>query len=582
MKLINVKTLAIETVNTENAPRYAILSHTWDGENEITYQEWMANVGDPSPEFLERPAYLKILNACTKAREDGLRHLWADTVCIDKSSSSELSEAINSMFAWYERARVCIVYLADVEWRDDLTQAIHANQASSFGSSRWFTRGWTLQELLAPEKVFFYTKEWTEIGTKTELMFPISHITGIDVTYLVSKRKIWSASTAARMSWASGRQTTRLEDMAYCLLGIFDINMPLLYGEGRKAFLRLQEEIIKASDDHTIFCWSWYPSKTPNQWQSVLAPSPAVFSGSANFVATPRISESAPYQITNVGLSIRLPVVAAVNCLGGMLSVISTDDADPEHRRLMCLPLMKEGNIYRRCPFPCRPFPVLRAMACEVRDMYLLYKLSRNAEDLMPWPYRHQFEYGFYLSILDESFSTDIDCQRVTSVDCLVPQYMQTPSSHVSRPIFSAVGFRSALTQTNAFGGLILRVTHQEDKFLIFLSVSGRESLLSWHCEILDARYAGHGVQEWLREFHDPAFQKRVDLSCSYDSAASQSGNSKMLIALDRETRDEFGRVVKVVYLVFRKANGGPLHMQTVWDNIQHTFNDNARRRIYS
>ncbi|KAF0325649.1 het domain-containing protein [Colletotrichum asianum] len=562
MKLINVHTLEIEAFNAgEQVPRYAILSHTWGGD-EISFHEWITNFGNTSPEYLEKEGYLKIINACSKTRDDKLRYLWVDTICIDKSSSAELSEAINSMFAWYERATVCIVYMADVEWEDELIHKIHTNQYSSFGSSRWFTRGWTLQELLAPRKVFFFTKEWTEIGTKSELMFKISKITGIDVSYLTDTRRIWSASIAARMSWASNRQTTRPEDMAYCLLGIFDINMPLLYGEGSRAFLRLQEEIIKSADDHTIFCWTWDADKTPDQWQSVLAPSPSVFSNSGSFVATHRNFESAPYQVTNVGLRIKLPVVAAVNCLCAMLSVISTDDADPEHKRMMCLPLMEEGHIYRRCPFPSRPFPVHRSMVCETKEMYLLYKISRNTEDLMPWPYRHLFEYGFHINILDESFSTDINRQMLTSVDCLVPQHKQTPTSHISRPVYSTVGFRN-------------------ERFLVFLSVSQSEGNLKWNCEVLDPKFADHNVDDWLREFEVYSNSTENIPDGSFHSALSPSGTVQILIALDGDIAGEDSRRIRVIYLVLSSKDNMSPRMQDTWGALQRSLGDVQGRRMF-
>ncbi|KAF9874703.1 het domain-containing protein [Colletotrichum karsti] len=580
MKLINVHSLAIESFGaSETIPRYAILSHTW-GNDEISLQEWTANYNDPSPEYLEKPGYSKIVHACSKTRDDRLGYLWVDTVCIDKTSSAELSEAINSMFAWYERAAVCLVYLADVEWADDLVHKIYSKQDSSFGSSRWFSRGWTLQELLAPEKVFFFTKEWIEIGTKSELMFHISKITGIDVTYLTSTRRIWSASVSARMSWASKRQTTRPEDIAYCLLGIFDINMPLLYGEGSRAFLRLQEEIIKSSDDHTIFCWAWVPHKTPNQWQSVLAPSPAVFANSSSFVATHRNVDSSPYQITNIGLRIRLPVVAAVNCLCAMLSVISTDEGNLEHKRMMCLPLMEEGIIHRRCPFPMQPFPVHRSLACDTKEMHLLYKISRNTEDLMPWPYRHQFEYGFYINILDESFSTDMNHQMIRSIDCLVPQYKQTPTSHTSRPVYSAVGFRSTLKHD--FGGLILRLNHQDDRFLVLLSVSKRGNKHQWSCEIVDPKYDEYNATQWLREFEGPLNSVEASPDCTFHTAISQSQRSKILVALDGDIRDETGRRLRVVYIVISKTEGSGNRMQDVWTKLQQSFDGSSGRRLLS
>ncbi|WYZ45874.1 hypothetical protein EsH8_IX_000099 [Colletotrichum jinshuiense] len=577
MRLINTRTLSVESFNAEQAPDYAILSHTWDDDNEVSFQEWAS--GESSPELRKKSGYLKIINACAKARDDGLEYLWVDTNCIDKTSSAELSEAINSMFAWYERAAVCIIYLADVEWEEELTEKIHAHKHQQFRSSRWFSRGWTLQELLAPKKAFFFTKEWMEIGTKSELMFPITRITGIDVTYLAENRKIWSASTAARMSWASSRQTTRPEDMAYCLLGIFDINMPLIYGEGSKAFLRLQEEIIKSIDDQTIFCWTWDSDKIPDQWQSVLAPSPSVFSHSSTFVATYRNSGITPYEVTNVGLRIKLPVIAAVNCLCAMLSVISTEDADPEQKRMMCLPLMEEDHIHRRCPFPGRPFPIHRLMICGVREIYLLSKVPRNANGYMPLPYRHRFEYAFYITMIDDSFSTNSDYQMATSIDCLVPQYMQTPSSHTSRPVYSAVGFRSALDHT--FGGLILRVNHQGEKFHILLSVSTGGSRVKWGCEVLDEKYANYDVQAWLQEFKGLIDSNGVKPGSGFHTAVGRKGNSKILVALDRELWDEAGRALQVVYLVLGKLDDGK-RMQEVWENIQGSFGNQIGQRLFS
>ncbi|OBR02322.1 HET domain-containing protein [Colletotrichum higginsianum IMI 349063] len=583
MRLINTHTLAIDTFGPEKAPPYAILSHTWDGDNEVSFQEWTAR--DARGDVREKPGYLKIVHACGKARDDGLGHLWVDTNCIDKTSSAELSEAINSMFAWYEHAAVCIVHLADVAWEEGLPARIHAHESPEFRSSRWFTRGWTLQELLAPRKAFFYTADWVEIGTKAELRFPIARATGIDPTYLAGNRAVWSASVAARMSWASRRRTTRPEDMAYCLLGLFDINMPLIYGEGPKAFLRLQEEIVRSSDDQTVFCWAWDPDEVPDRWQSVLAPSPSVFRRSAAFVATHRNAESTPYEVTNVGLCIRLPVVAAVNCLCAMLSVISTEDPDPDpdQKRRICLPLMEEDNIHRRCPFPGRPFPVHRLMVCGVREIYLLSRVPRHAEGLMPWPYRHRFEYGFYIGMMDESLSTNIDHQLVTSVDCLVPQYMQTPSSNISRPVYSAVGFRSALT-THCFGGLVLRVNHRvnglDEKFLVLLSVSKRSGVPKWNCEVLDRKYEKHDVEAWLREFRRPMEGQGVEPDCTFHTAVGSSGNSKILVALDREIRDEGDRAIKVVYLAISKI-GADSRMGETWEQFRSSFGSSQGNRLF-
>ncbi|PIL28610.1 hypothetical protein GSI_08652 [Ganoderma sinense ZZ0214-1] len=192
----------------------------------------------------------KIRKACAVARLDNFSQLWVDTSCIDKTSSSELSEAINSMFAWYRDAAVCYVYLADVPRSDDLRRP-----GSAFRRSRWFTRGWTLQELIAPRVVVFLSREWEIIGTKENLADLVEDITGIDRDVLVHKKSHTELSIAARMSWAAERATTRVEDQAYCLLGIFGIIMTPIYGEGEHAFRRLQEEILRHIPDDSIFAW---------------------------------------------------------------------------------------------------------------------------------------------------------------------------------------------------------------------------------------------------------------------------------------------------------------------------------------
>ena len=192
----------------------------------------------------------KIQFSCAQAAKDGYGYIWVDTCCIDKSSSAELSEAINSMYKWYQNAEKCYAYLADVPTGADLWP-----KQSSFRRSRWFTRGWTLQELIAPSNLIFYSAEWLYLGTRYVLSSLLTEITGVDYTILAGARGIENASIAKKMSWASNRVTTRVEDIAYCLMGLFAVNMPMLYGEGDRAFIRLQEEIIKNSDDQSLFAW---------------------------------------------------------------------------------------------------------------------------------------------------------------------------------------------------------------------------------------------------------------------------------------------------------------------------------------
>ncbi|KAL1947056.1 hypothetical protein VTO73DRAFT_14017 [Trametes versicolor] len=190
----------------------------------------------------------KIKGACKKAREAGYTLIWIDSACIDKSSSAELAEAINSMYDLYRLADVCYVYLVDMPDRPEL-------DGEAFRSSRWHRRGWTLQELLAPKEVVFLNAAWMFLGTKCSLADLLCSATRIDTDILLGVASISSASVARRMSWAASRETTRVEDEAYSLLGIFGVHLSPIYGEGGNAFLRLQEEIIKTIPDQSIFAW---------------------------------------------------------------------------------------------------------------------------------------------------------------------------------------------------------------------------------------------------------------------------------------------------------------------------------------
>ncbi|OCK96314.1 HET-domain-containing protein, partial [Cenococcum geophilum 1.58] len=242
MRLLNSRTLQLEEfIGDANVPPYAILSHTW-GEEEVTLRDMISTAGS----LKEKKGFKKIQNCCSQALADGLHWAWVDTCCIDKTSSAELSEAINSMFRWYSRSKVCYAYLTDVPYDgfDD-----------SLPKSRWFTRGWTLQELLAPSSVVYYSAEWTRIGDNEDLISVLRNVTRIDEGILSRTKGLDWISVAEKMSWAATRETTRVEDMAYCLLGIFDVNMPLLYGEGERAFQRLQEEILRNSQDQSLFAW---------------------------------------------------------------------------------------------------------------------------------------------------------------------------------------------------------------------------------------------------------------------------------------------------------------------------------------
>lgn len=226
-------------------PRYAILSHTWGSDHEeVTLKDLIEGTGK------RKPGYEKIRFCTEQAASDGLQYFWVDTCCIDKSSSAELSEAINSMFRWYHQAAKCYVYLSDVSMDGPVRNHVPSERTweAAFRDSRWFTRGWTLQELLAPTCVEFYSVQRKKLGDKISMVREIHEITGINVLALQGSA-LSAFSVDERMSWAKGRKTKREEDAAYSLLGIFDIHMPLIYGEGReKAFIRLQREMQQSRD----------------------------------------------------------------------------------------------------------------------------------------------------------------------------------------------------------------------------------------------------------------------------------------------------------------------------------------------
>jgi hypothetical protein len=224
------------------SPSYAILSHTWDADDqEVTFHDLTNALGSG------KSGYKKIQFCSEQAKKDGLQYFWVDSCCIDKSSSAELSEAINSMFRWYLDAAKCYVYLSDV------STGKHSRSSKllwepAFMQSRWFTRGWTLQELLAPRSVEFFSRDAKRLGNKDSLEQQIHKITGIAIDAL--QGHLSQFSDDERMSWAKIRETAREEDQAYCLMGIFNVYLPVIYGEGkRNALERLREAINKRSSD---------------------------------------------------------------------------------------------------------------------------------------------------------------------------------------------------------------------------------------------------------------------------------------------------------------------------------------------
>ncbi|KAL8788186.1 MAG: hypothetical protein Q9213_001825 [Squamulea squamosa] len=362
MRLIHTQTLEFGDFLDSQLPPYAILSHRW-GEQEISYKEMrkiQKNSLDVSAEEQDEaapglgPGMAKIKDFCRKASENGFDWGWIDTCCIDKRSSAELSESINAMYKWYARSAECYVHLSDFALsvqerqfrlqygKDAWFSYIWPTVSTKFRESSWFTRGWTLQELLAPSNIAVFDANWYRIGSLDDLLEDVIRITGIpkDVLsfdrQLIQLRPIHRAKSVARlMSWASRRQTSREEDIAYCLLGLFNVNMPLLYGEGAEnAFYRLQIEIMKISDDESLFAW------TSDQWACcVLANSPACFADSWNIVKGSLSLARRPYAMTNKGLEIAVPR----SCLPPLGSMVKfslhlncfrqTDSVDPIERQ---------------------------------------------------------------------------------------------------------------------------------------------------------------------------------------------------------------------------------------------------------
>ncbi|KAI7285083.1 hypothetical protein KC345_g1912 [Hortaea werneckii] len=351
--------------------RYAILSHRWYPEGDILCAD-LAN--QHQPELRNKQGWRKLRYAVDQAEHDGFRYVWIDTCCIDKTSSAELSEAINSMFFWYQQAQVCYAYLWDIGGEcpplsdarvpgeegkrsvasdgDRGGQPLDAASESdvlqqwrvTFTGCSWFTRGWTLQELIAPREVQFFGVDWNRLGSSHHLVETIAARTLIDADLLRGRRELKRYSIAQRMSWAADRVTSRIEDRAYSLLGLFDVNIPLLYGEREKAFMRLQEEIIRRSNDQSIFAWGYKMAVDENPG-ALLARSPNDFRGSSDIVSGGGHGEGKAIQLDNQALRGSFFVryegdglwTAMLNCKdskGGSikLSVVSRDDLRLEER----------------------------------------------------------------------------------------------------------------------------------------------------------------------------------------------------------------------------------------------------------
>jgi hypothetical protein len=242
MRLLKIKgpgEFSLIQAATHDTFPYAILSHTW-ADQEVTYQDLISGAGN------SKSGYDKIKFCGEQATRDGLQYFWVDTCCINKSDPAELSKAINSMFRWYRNAKKCYVYLTDVSVpaHNGDVQPSQSTWEAAFRDSRWFTRGWTLQELIAPAIVEFFSQEGKLLGDKKSLEKLIHEITQIPFQALRGN-PFSDFSITERKRWAAQRQTTEEEDLVYCLLGLCEVSMPPIYGEGKEAALKRLEMTVK-------------------------------------------------------------------------------------------------------------------------------------------------------------------------------------------------------------------------------------------------------------------------------------------------------------------------------------------------
>lgn len=437
MRLLNIHMLKLEDF-LGDVPPYAILSHTW-GDGEVSLQDMDLD----RDELTKKPGWTKIVGFCQaviKFFPEPLEYVCVDTCCIDKTSSPELSEAINVMFRWYQRAQCCFAYLEDAS-HDGPDRVLVGDK---FEASRWFTRGWTLQELLAPQEVDFFDRNWRCLGSKNDLAPRLSKRTGIDYQILFNG-ELSSASVAQKMSWAASRQTTRPEDIAYCLLGIFDISMSMRYGEGKNAFIRLQEEILKEYDDHSIFTWdaSIVPESVPII--GVLATHSRFFKDCSMFKSY--TSEGDPLAVSNKGIHIDIPLRHQKRASLGLLSCY------PQDGSALTVGITLKQSSLRNNQYSRTRAPVFVSTQVRYFPPQKLYLTKRNAQrEVGPAAVTCLFRHGtlelvshYPPSTRDQGFSTG----------ALTMHLPYRAPGHVS----AAVIFR---TTCGTMVGLLLRMIPRE------------------------------------------------------------------------------------------------------------------------
>ncbi|GAW24988.1 hypothetical protein ANO14919_145860 [Xylariales sp. No.14919] len=427
IRLIDTDTLELKSFGGGAVPRYAILSHKWDLDSEITFQEMVAIHADSSHPAAAKEGYRKIQRACGVARARGIRFFWADTCCIDKTSSAELSEAINSMYRWYQEAEVCFAILSD--FRRLGAEPLE----TSLGRCRWFRRGWCLQELVAPRAVEFFDAQWAPFGSRASLAPVLAEITRIPGELLTGTACIPDFPIAHIMSWAAGRETTREEDMAYCLMGVFNVHMPIIYGEGANAFVRLQHEIIKSSNDLSIFAFGGRAvdpgDARPRLDCDLFAKSPDDFLGCGDLVHSTAHAgfNNNVFALTNQGLhfpqaDLEVYIGQGIYCM----SLNCTSSNSKEGVIKMCIRQVGPGLFVRCHPAsPQNPYNVAGNTQPRIdhkRDIYILATQDRlrrsslsSAEEYAIEVASHGIDVSRVLQVAVRSLTSncwDISCLR--------------------------------------------------------------------------------------------------------------------------------------------------------------------------
>ncbi|KJA17720.1 hypothetical protein HYPSUDRAFT_46055 [Hypholoma sublateritium FD-334 SS-4] len=294
----------------EKYGKFAILSHTWltTVSGEVTYTDWKSGKFSK-----ESRGYRKLAEFCRiTATQYDHKLAWIDTICINKESSSELDESIRSMYNWYQSASMCITYLADT------------SNPSEMHRDTWFTRGWTLQELIAPRHIKFHDANWQQIipgmendKKNPQIILQIKRATGIvkdELETVLSKTPI-----SRRMQWAAHRRVTREEDMAYSLMGIFDVSISIAYGEGaERAFVRLLKEILNTSTHNVLDIVNWGHGDTPSERNQAIRTSALLPPGPQYYLrrATDNIQwkpPSTPISWTHLGLHVPVVLMPALD-----------------------------------------------------------------------------------------------------------------------------------------------------------------------------------------------------------------------------------------------------------------------------